>query len=159
MENQEQNVNNEQQLDNQHYIDAINDLRQNSVSRERYDKVVQENRQLVQTLATGNYASAEEKKPEVKKSVEELRKSLFYPEKELNNLEYAKRTIEFRDRLLEETGEDCFLGMGDHKQEDYITANKVAEAFKECIEYADGDNALFTQELQRRMRDTNVMGR
>lgn len=155
MENQQQeNKVETNEQDNQHYIDAINELKANSVSREKYDKVVQENKNLVQTLVAGNYGSAEQQTPEVKKSVEECRKELFNPEKDLNNLEYAKRVITLRNRLLEETGEDCFLGLGEHKQEDYIVAEKVAKTFEECIEYADGDNALFTQELQRRMVET-----
>ena len=34
--------------------------------------------------------------------------------------------------------------------EDVQVAEKVAQIYQECVDYADGDSALFTQELQRR---------
>ena len=37
--------------------------------------------------------------------------------------------------------------------EDIECANRVAEVVKECIEYADGDSQLFTNELNRRTVD------
>ena len=141
---------------NQMYIDAINDLKVNSVSRERYDKIVEENRNLLNSLVNGSSMTAVEQ-PVQKKSLNELRNNLFRPEKELNNLEYVSRALELRDAVIEETGEDPFVGRGHYvtpNAESYATAEKVANVYRECIEYANGDSELFTQELMRRTRET-----
>ena len=52
---------------------------------------------------------------------------------------------------------DPFLPVGKRivpEQSDIEAANRVAEHLRECIEIANGDSAVFTNELQRRMIDT-----
>lgn len=150
-----------QENTNQMYIDAINDLKTNSVSRERYDKIVEENRNLLNSLVNGSPMTTVEA-PVEKKPLDQLRKELFRPEKELNNLEYVTKALELRDRVLEETGEDCFVGKSHivtPTAESYATAEKVANVYRECIEYANGDSSLFTQELMRRTRETGGLPR
>ena len=39
---------------------------------------------------------------------------------------------------------------------DYEAAERVATVVRECIEYAKGDSAVFTNELQRRTVDTAI---
>jgi hypothetical protein len=41
--------------------------------------------------------------------------------------------------------------------EDITKANKVAEAFQSCVDYADGNSEIFTQELMRITNDSNPM--
>ena len=146
-----------EQNENQHYIDAIAELKANTVSKDKYNKVVEENKNLIKTLIDGGQIETSQVAPP-QKSLEELRKELFTPKRELSNLEYVTKALELRERVLEETGEDCFVSNG-HKaptQDEYITAQKVADIYKECIEYADGDNERFTAELNRRIVDNPV---
>ena len=40
--------------------------------------------------------------------------------------------------------------------DDIKTAEKVANVLQECVDYAEGDSAVFTNELQRRLVDVKV---
>lgn len=139
--------------DIQKYIDTINTMKQTSVSRTEYDRVRDENKKLLESIVAGKTvetASTEAPKPDVA----ELRKKLF--NQDLNNLDYWKNVIELRDTLMENGEKDPFLPCGQKiapTEEDIQKANKVATIVKDCIEYANGDSMLFTNELQRRTFD------
>lgn len=140
------------------YIDAINDLKRNSVSKDQYNKVLEENRNLLNSIVNGKEVATAEQ-PVEKKDINELRKELFYSKKNMSNLEYITKALELRDRVLEETGEDCFVGRGRDlvpTEEDYHTAQRVADIYRECIDYANGDSTVFTNELQRRTVDVGI---
>lgn len=148
----------EQESTNQVYIDAINNLKSNSVSREQYDKIVEENRNLVNSLVNGNYASTDEVEVE-KKDLMTLRKELFTPEHELTDLEYVTKALELRERVLEETGEDCFVAKAHGYQpgaDAYASAQRCADVYKECIEAANGSNSRFIAELQERTKEVLI---
>lgn len=137
------------------YIAQIQELKNNSVSREAYDAMREENRKLLNSLVNGTGNSAEAA-PVEKTSISELRKTLFNGE-DLSNLDYCKAAVELRDRLIEEGQPDPFLPVGKQivaTDEDIACANRVAAALKSCIDYADGDSNIFTNELQRIMVDT-----
>ena len=72
---------------------------------------------------------------------------------EHNNLEYIKLALELRNTLIAKGETDPFLPVGSQispTADDAEKAEKVAQVYQECIDYADGDSALFTQELMRR---------
>lgn len=99
----------------------------------------------------------EEEKPS-KRSIDDIRKDLFG--RENNNLEYTKLALELRTRLMEEGNPDPFIPVGRQispTNEDIEAANRVAEVFQECIDYAEGDSAVFTNELQRRTIETQIL--
>lgn len=129
-------------------VQAINELKQNSVSKEKYDKVVAEKNKYLKALIDGNQiAEAQPKEPV---DVDALRADLFG--KDLSNLDYAKKALELREALIESDGVDIFVGKGNKltpTQEDYEAAQKVADVFQSCIEVADGDSEIFTRELMR----------
>lgn len=136
------------------YIAEIEKLKSNTVSKEQYEAMREENRKLLNSLVNGTREAAAPEEP--KTSIEDLRKKLFQTE-EISNLEYCKAAVELRDRLIEEGQPDPFLPSGKNivaTDEDIACANRVAAALKECIEYADGDSAIFTNELQRITVDT-----
>ena len=134
------------------YIEAIKEIKANSVSKEKYDKLMADNKALLDAMINGAELPAQ---PQVEKKpvdVNALRKKLFSPESDLSNLEYAKAAVELRDALLEQEGYDCFAPSGTNYKmtpEDITGPEKLATALKAAIEYADGDSALFTQELMR----------
>lgn len=152
MENNETRVEETNQDDRSDYIAAIKELKENSVSKEAYTKLKEENKKLLNSLVRGETIEAEKVRP----SVEELRGKLF-GKKELNNLEFAKAAVDLRDALIENGEKDPFLPWGKKvvpDASDFEAADRVASVFKECIDYADGDPEIFTQELQRRTIDT-----
>ena len=50
----------EEVVDNTNYIEALKDLKQNSVSKEKYDALVAENKKLVDALVNGEEIETEQ---------------------------------------------------------------------------------------------------
>ena len=139
--------------ENQQYIDAIRDLKANTVSKDRYNKLMEENKNLLNSLVNGESVAAaapsqQNELPPIQDLVNEMRG------KQLNDIEFVEKALEFRERVLEETGEDCFVSKGHNitpTQESYIAAQRTADIYRECLDYANGDNKVFMNELMRRM--------
>ena len=131
------------------YIGEIQRLRDNTVSKEDYERLREENKKLISSLANGKSIGEE---PKAKPDINELRKRVFDNEHQ-SNLEYWGAVLELRDAVIDSGAPDPFLPQG-HKvvptSEDFECANRVATVVKECIDYADGDSQLFTNELMRR---------
>lgn len=136
------------------YIEAIKKLKENSVPKEDYERVQDENRKLLQSLINGETIERESERPDITA----LRKELFSGECDMNNLQYTSKVLELRQAIIDEGGMDPFLPYGKKiipTEEDIATANRVAETLQECVDYADGDSTVFTNELQRRMIDSS----
>ena len=67
MNNNPEMPNNGQEEENVDYIQTIEQMRQNSVSKDKYDKLKEENKKLLNTLATGGQIQVEEEKVDVNK--------------------------------------------------------------------------------------------
>ena len=135
-------------------VQAINELKQNSVSKEDYNKVVAEKNKYLKALIDGNQVAEVSNKEPV--DIDGLRKELFSGEKDLTNLEYAKKALELRDAIIERDGVDIFVGRGSKltpTDEDYEAAQRVADGFQQCIDVAQGDSEIFTRELMRITED------
>ena len=144
----------------QDYLAAIKELKQNSVDRSEYDKLRAENKKLIDAVVNGQPGQEE---PVVskhsKEQIDELRNDLFNSPKELNNLEYVTKAMELREALMENGEPDPFLPVGKQispTRDDLEGAEKVAQVYKECIDYAEGDSEVFTNELMRRTRDVKL---
>ena len=136
------------------YLAAINELKQNSVNREDYNKLKAENKKLLDSIV--NNVPVEVQSPQ-KKSIEELRAA--YLKEDQTNLEYISNALKLREALISEGKPDPFLPIGEQilpTDEDVAAANKVASVLQECVDYAEGDSAVFTNELQRRLVDVKI---
>lgn len=145
-ENVEQDTNN--------YIEAIKEIKANSVSKQAYDKLREENKQLLDSLINGKEIELPKQKEPV--DIDKIRSKLFDEDRPLSNLEYVSNALKLRDELLERGERDPFLPYGQNispTDEDITKAERVATVMKECLEYADGDSELFTNELMRRTND------
>ena len=145
-ENVEQDTNN--------YIEAIKEIKANSVSKQAYDKLREENKQLLDSLINGKEIELPKQKEPV--DIDKIRSKLFDEDRPLSNLEYVSNALKLRDELLERGERDPFLPYGQNispTDEDITKADRVATVMKECLEYADGDSELFTNELMRRTND------
>lgn len=137
------------------YIEAIKQLKANSVDKSRYDKVVAENKKLLKSLVNGE--SIETAAPEETVGVEDLRKDLFSPDSDMNNLDYITKALQLREKLIECGDRDPFLPWGHNitpTDQDIEAAERTARIMQECVDYADGDSEVFTNELMRRTIDT-----
>ena len=142
------------------YIEQIKKLKESSVSRDDYDKLKADNKKLIDALASGTQIESKvEQKIDAVENINNLRKKLFSKGSNLDNLEYCKTAVELRDALIENGDRDPFLPFGHEvvaTDSDYESAERVANVMKECIDYADGDPDIFTNELQRRTIDVVI---
>lgn len=139
------------------YIEVINNLKANTVSKDTYQKLKDENKRLLNSLANGQQVEA----PNTPKlNNDDLRKDLFT--KKLSNLEFVEKTLQLRQNILDESGEDIFAPDGPQfsfNDEDKRDAQRVADALQSCVDVADGNSAIFTNELQRILKDTPLPNR
>lgn len=139
------------------YIDQIEQLRANSVSKAEYDKLKAEHNKAMNALINGGQMDTG-KAEKVDKDA--LRKELYSQDNGLSNLEYWQKTLTLRQAIIDDGGNDPFLPYGQKiapTAEDMEAANRVAKAVQECIDYADGDSRIFTNELDRRTTDMAPM--
>lgn len=152
---QETNLNNETTnvVDNTDYITAIKELKENSVERSKYEALRADNKRLLEAVINGSPVE-NTVKPQV--DIQALRNELFNNENQ-TNLQYVENALKLRTALIESGEQDPFLPYGSKivpTDEDIATANRVAAVLQECVDYADGDSAIFTNEVQRRTVDT-----
>ena len=141
----------------QDYLTTIKELKQNSVDKSKYEQLRLENKRLLDSIVNGQELDLP--KQDEMKSVKELRDTLFNGEQELSNLDFVKNALELRSALISEGKPDPFLPVGNQispTDYDIQTAEKVAQVLQECVDYADGDSGVFTNELQRRTIDVKI---
>lgn len=137
------------------YLAAINELKQNSVDRSKYEELRAENKKLLNSIVNGQAVEVENK-PQFR-DVAEIREELFNHEH--SNLDYVKLALELRNTLIANGEPDPFLPVGKQispTREDEEVAARAAQIYQECVDYAEGDSAVFTNELQRRTRDVKI---
>lgn len=145
----------ESQIDtNQDYISALNEMKQNTVPKEAYDKLRADNKKLLDTIVSGQSLEQTEVKQEV--DVDALRKELFgKSRRDLSNLEYVDKTLKLRKALMEKGEQDPFVMKAGRtsspEAEDFKKAERVASVLQECVDIADGNDSVFDNEFQRRL--------
>lgn len=152
---EEQNVSGEQTQGTtaEEYARAIKDLKANSVSREEYDRLRAEHSTLTKALAEGKSVDPVDE-PKNEKTIEEIVKDVL-GNKQMNNLDYVKQALSYREQMLEKGKADPFCPnsrVRPNTRDDIDKAEKVARILKECVDAANGSSELFNSELQRRMR-------
>ena len=159
-EEEKNNVTGTVEDNTQDYLAAIKELKENSVNRSEYDKLRAENKRLIDAVVNGQPGQEEQVAVKhSKEQIDDLRNELFNSPRELNNLEFITKTMELREALMENGEPDPFLPVGKQispTRDDIEGAEKVAQVYKECIEYAEGDSEVFTNELMRRTRDVKL---
>lgn len=151
----EQTTTTVEEMNNEQYIAAIEELRASTVSRDAYNKLRNENKQLLDALVSGKELPTP---PQEKPNISELREKLF-GEADVFNLEYFEAALSLRDALVESGERDPFLPCGDKVDittEQVDNANKVATGLREMVDFAEGDSGVFTAEYQRRVKDVAI---
>lgn len=158
LKNQEENKQLEQNED-KHYLDTIKYMQETMVSKEKYDKMVKERNDAVTALSRGEYVATENPKAYEKKNPQEIMKEQAECAKKGDQCGYVEKALEFRERILEEYGIDCFVPQGqniNNTQESYNSAQKTADIYRECLDYAGGNSQVLINEIQRRMPENNI---
>lgn len=138
------------------YLTNLQQVKDTMVSKDSYQKLQAENKKLADALMSGNFMTEE---PKEKVDIQALRNKLFAPNsKTTTDLEMWTDMLTLRDAVMEAGEQDPFLPYNHDyiaTAEDHDTAQRVADNIRECIEYADGDAAVFKNELQRRCGNNN----
>ena len=130
------------------YIAQIKNLKENSVSKDDYNKLKADNKKLIDALANGTQVEGVvEPKVSAVEKINNLRKELFGSESNsMNDLEMVSKMLELRKEIIDNGGTDPFLPKG-HKvritDNDKECANRVARVLTECVEDAEGSNRRF----------------
>ena len=152
-EREQQNPDNEPEMTAKEDINQIKDLKERTVSREEYERIKNDNRELAKALINGTGANIPGiTKPENKPDLDDLRKKLF-TKKSKNDLEYFTNLLALRDGVMADGQPDPFLPINREFRataQDEADAERIATQIKEAIEYADGDPAVFSNDLRRR---------
>ena len=138
------------------YLATIQQLKQNSVDKAKYDALRLENKKLLDAVVNGQ--TVEVQSQVQKEDIQTLRNKVFNNPNQ-TNLEYITNALNLRNRLLEEGYEDPFVPQGSQisaVQADYDRANKVAAVLQEMVDESDGDPNVFLNEYQRRVKDTSI---
>lgn len=138
------------------YLATIQQLKQNSVDKAKYDALRLENKKLLDAVVNG--IPVETQAQVQKEDIQTLRNKVFNNPNQ-SNLEYITNALNLRNRLLEEGYEDPFVPQGTQisaTQADYDRANKVATVLQEMVDESDGDPNVFLNEYQRRVKDTSI---
>lgn len=139
------------------YIETIKKLKAESVSRADYIKLKDENKKLIDALSNGEYINQPTvTKPQVDKDA--LRKELYTIDSNLDDVQYVTKTLELRQAIIDDGGKDPFLGITEDEptEQDKLDAQRVADCLQSCVDYADGDNAVFLNELARVTTETRL---
>ena len=140
----------------QDYITEIQRLRDTTVSKEQYNKLLEDNKRLIQSLANGDKQDETDASGSV--SIDDLRKQLAHPD-DMSNLEYVAAALDLRDALIEAGLPDPFLPNGTHAHAtaaDREAAERVAAVMRECVDAADGNDGVFTAQLMARTYEPQI---
>lgn len=133
----------------QAYIDEIKSLKENTVSKEIYDKKVEENKKLIKALREGSKLEGQEQEQDM--SIDELKKDLANYNK-LSNREFAEKTLKLREKVIEAGGRDPLMPSDPNyipSADDEKEVNSLVEAWSGALEEAQGDDEVFNMYMQR----------
>lgn len=132
---------------------AYRELQENSVPKsvvaEKDAQIADLTRAIIDGTSIPQGGEGGEQKPEIK----ELAKSML--EDGIGNLEFAKRTLEYRAAVIEKTGHDPFVALNSEDPDgDGEKASNVADVLKDCVEKSGGSDSVFTALLNEKLKDT-----
>ena len=139
------------EMDADSYIEALREMKENSVPKDDFLKLKAENRKLLNSLANDKYRKKEEVKEELPSRAECLKK--YRANNFSNDLEYWKNICDLRDATIREYGKDPTVTgsygvtpSGDTLDPAYGEAEEMEEQFntiKAIIKEADGSPEQF----------------
>ena len=131
---------------------ALKEARENSVSKQEYERLQQENKRLVSEIINGEGNVGNGQPTPEKVDIKALREELYGPKgADLSNLDFWKKTLQLRNAVIEQEGYDPFLPHGAKikpNEQDVERAEAVAKTVEKCIEDANGNSEVFTALLQ-----------
>ena len=132
---------------------ALKELKEKTVSKEDYEKLKNENKELVSQIINGDGGAGNGQPTPEKVDIKSLREELYGPKgADLSNLDFWKKTLQLRQAVIEQEGYDPFLPHGAKikpNEQDIERAEAVAKTVQECIDKSEGSSEIFTAMLQQ----------
>lgn len=143
-------------VDNTDYIEALKELKQNSVSKEKFDALNEEKKKLLEAIVSGQEVQLPEEQEKL-----ETRETYYKKYKEnkfSNDLDYWDNFLKLRKATIEEYGADpCVTGSygltpeGNKLEPSYGEVESIEEQMnliQEFIKEADGNPVVFDTLMQ-----------
>ena len=134
--------------------DIIAEMKANTVPKAKHEALQSDYNKLLKALANGEDVTVTQEAPV---DINALRKELYVDENpNMTDLEMITKTLKLRQALIDNGEPDPFVPTGTRvpvEDSDYAAAQRVADVLQQCVDYADGDNSIFVNELQRRTMD------
>ena len=147
--------NEEEAVSGEQYIEAIKKLQQTTVSKDDYAKLKEENKKLLDSLINGETIEAP-KVPGEEVNPEEVVKHIIDNLNTGSSLQGIQDILKLVDYDKAHGKVHPFVSMNNKNpdEDDVAKAERVEQYLRDCIEYAEGDKALFAQELTRNLEDS-----
>lgn len=157
---------NEETMTAEDFIKQVDELKANSVSKEQYEKILNENKMLAKKYIESS--SVNETKQEEVRTAEDLakekvllRQELYGPkakDSDMTNLDYIKKTLQLRANIIESGGKDPFLpnGVAVPEDADVDKAKKVAEELQKMVDESNGNPDTFRILYNQRVNDVKL---
>lgn len=156
-QNLEQEQGQKEENQYQKYIDKINELKSNSVDKSKFDELKDENKRLLDAMM--NQQEAPKKSTDTTDYLSEAKKlaaKLHDDDVELNNLEFCRTAVDFRQAMIKSDLGDPFVKISDDANENEnskLWADRVEDVIRQCIDNCDGSSRVFTSLLSERTND------
>lgn len=144
------------------YVEAINELKANTVPKEKYEKLQKENKELLDALVNNNQIETPEtKKTLTDQELSDLIEKTYSVNSNLSDLEYMTNTLKLREAMMERGYQDPFApekpGNAKPTEAELEIAQNCAEAFQEMVEESEGNSELFHALYQKTVYDANPL--
>ena len=137
------------------YLEEIKKLKEKNAEKDKaLDKALAENQKLLTEYLDGDIPPAGEKDKPAEPTIEELRDSLYVKKDCKNNLEYVKKTLKLREKVMEQGEIDPFVPIGKDmtpEQRHFDDAERIAKHLQECVDNCEDDPEQFNRLLDKKI--------
>lgn len=144
-------------------LEQIEEVKKNSVPKEKYEKLQKELNDVYTKVLNGDDLKLPKAPVDKKKRMEELKTRLYgkgIENSNMTNLEYISDTLELRELIIEQGGDDPFLGVRKKgvgvTESDYEKAENIATTLQEMVDEANGSPDAFRTIYSQRVVDVAV---
>lgn len=134
------------------YLETIKQLKENTVSKAEYEKVLADRKRILNDYVN-NQPVEKVEVIDSKETIKQLRKELYTDDVDgLTNLDYWKKTIQYRNNVIASGKTDPSLPMKGSTAYDEELSEKVFDVVQQCIDGCNDDPAVFNALLAQRTR-------
>lgn len=157
LEQQEQQKQPDIHPEDKNLIDEMQKIKENSVSKEEYDRVLKRNKDLSQALANNQKIQQEQVDTD---TIESLREELYSEgRKEMTNLDSVTKMLKLRQKVIDSGKPDPFISSDSSTvtADEVETAERVAAGLQSMVDEADGNAGYFNALLKTNVDSTMPM--